>query len=75
MIGLAIGSDGSSMITRYFLADGQSDARTSVLIFAVQPLENLEDAVHVFLIEADAVIRYVDAVIYLGWTSDPDLTG
>src|SRR5204863_3660140 len=46
----------ASVALRNLAADGQADAGAFVLSFAMQALEHREDALGVFLIEADAVV-------------------
>jgi len=57
------GHHGSAVIRRHLLANGQPNARTRKLIFAVQPLKNLKDVVHVLIIETNAVVGHIDSVI------------
>jgi hypothetical protein len=51
------------VITHYFLADGQSNPHAIKLALPVQSLKQLKDAVYVFFIKTNSVIRYINPVI------------
>src|ERR1051326_1129662 len=48
--------DASAVALDNFLAEGQADAGARIVLAAVQALEDDEDAVEVFLFDADAVV-------------------
>ena len=57
MTGLTASRNSAPMIGYYFFTDRQPNARTGKLVFAVQPLKHLKDAVQVLFLEAKAVVN------------------
>src|SRR5579862_4236246 len=58
LTGFAFGGDITAMIQRNFSNDGQSHPRAFIFMAGVQPLENVEDAVEIFLVKADAIVTH-----------------
>src|ERR1041385_5407624 len=61
LAGLGLDADAAAVELDDALADGQADAGAGVLVAAVQALEDLEDAVEVARLDADAVVLDGDA--------------
>ena len=74
---IAVGDDGATMPLHDFATNRQSHSATLKLIVTNQTLEGLEYALHLALIEANAIILNLDlncigcdalaANMYLGW--------
>ena len=61
--GFAAGINIPAMVPGDLLAHGQADTGAGIFVFPVQPFENAEDLLRVFLVEADAIITDPDMVI------------
>ena len=71
-IGDGLSIDPSPVLVHYLLTDRQTDAGSGILAAGVQPLENDEDALEVFLGNPDAVI--LDAEVpHLAFAFDADV--
>ena len=66
MARLATGCNGSPVVSRYFLANGQTNTGSGKLPPAMQSLKHLKNTVQVFFIEANTVVGYINPVVRSG---------
>jgi hypothetical protein len=67
LTGLATRGDRPTVVGNDLTTDRQTDTRTGVLAAAVESLKHLKDAIQILLVEANAIVADVDAVVQIGY--------